>query len=101
MERLKRKHNTSHPCDHEISCPEELEFRKEVIPDNLDRILTGERQYLKQIQADIDLHRDEHLQDLYIKAHDDRKKSLETILAEMKHRERQQRAWQKIQFTTK
>ena len=74
----------------------ELEFGEEVTPDNLYRILTGERQHLKQLQADIDLHRDEHLQTLYIKAHDDGKKYLETILVEMKHREHQQRAWQKI-----
>ena len=61
LERLKLKHKASRSCDQEISRLEELEFGEEVTPDNLDLILSGERQHLKQLQDDIDLHLDEHL----------------------------------------
>ena len=73
LERLKRKNSNARPYNQEISRLQEMEFGEEVTPDNLNYILTEERQHLRQLQANIDVPYKEHLQNMYIKAHDDGK----------------------------
>ena len=74
-----------------------MEFGKEVTHNNLDRILKEE----SQLQDNIDVHREEHPQKIYVKSHDYGNKTIETILAEMKQRERQKLDWKNIHFNTK
>ena len=50
---------------------------------------------LKQIQEDIDLHREEYLDRIRKKCAEEENKELATVVMEMKHREKQKRAWQK------
>ena len=101
LEKLKKTHEADLPCDIIIKKLNTLELEYEINPDNLEAVLTEERQLLKQIQSDIEVHRDEHLLKLHKKLSEELNKDLATVIKEMRHREKQKRAWQKISFVTK
>ena len=94
-------HQHKKPCNQAIARLQDYEFCEEVISTKLKDILTLKRQHLKQLQSDIDVHSEEHLENLYIKFHNEGNKTIKTILDEMKHREKQKRSWNRIHFITK
>jgi len=101
LQRLQRKYKAGLPCDDILERLSTYEFLFEITPENLSTVLTQERQSLKQIQSDIDFHREEHLDKICAQAAAEKDVDKERIMKEIKNREKQKRSWQKIRYVTK
>jgi len=101
LETLRRKHRKGHCCQSTMDRLSTFEILYEINVDNIDRMITQERQELKQIQEDIDIHREDHLTKIQERSAADNNKALKTVIKEMKNREKQKRAWARIKFVTK
>ena len=101
LESLCRKHKKLQCCQSTINRLQEFEILYEINADNLDQVITQERQELKQIQEDIDVHRKDHLNRIHERSAAANNKELAQVVQEMKNREKQKKAWAKISFVTK
>jgi len=101
LQRLQRKYKAGCTCTDIIERLSTYEFLFEITPENISTVLTQERQSLKQIQSDIDFHREEHLDKICAKAAIDKDADKERIMKEIKNREKQKRSWEKIRYVTK
>ena len=101
LQRLQRKYKAGRTCQDILERLSTYEFIFEITPENLPKLLTQERQSLKQIQSDIDFHREEHLDKICAQAAAEKDRDKETIMKEIKNREKQKRSWQKIRYVTK
>jgi len=61
LQSLRKKHRKDQCCSNTIMRLEAMEILTEINPDNIDELITQEKQELRQIQEDIDVHRAEHL----------------------------------------
>ena len=104
---MQRRYSREQDPDLIIERLRDLEILYDVSPDTLPIRIKEERQYLRQIQQDIDVHRYEHLQAqdyaarLAAKTEEEKTKLQEykekaIVLTQMRHREKQARAWKKI-----
>ena len=89
----------------------EYEVLYNLTPESIPIHITEERQYLRQIQSDIDIHREEHLIKRSLEAHTaactevsqtliDEHKEQVKILQDTRRRDKQARAWTKIAYAT-
>jgi len=101
LQRLKKKWKNGKQTDDILSKLQSFEFCFEITQENISSTLTQERQLLKQIQADIELHREEYLEKLCERAAAEKDKETAIIMKEIKNREKQKRSWQKISYVTK
>ena len=101
LEKLKHLHNRRKPCESTIEKLLEYEYFTGITPDTLQDTITAERQTLKQMQEDNDIHRKEHLDAIQERMAIEKNKPIETIIKEMKNREQQKKSWDKIKYVTK
>jgi len=101
LQRLQRKHKTGQSCEMILDRLSTYEFVFDINPENLANVLTQERQCLKQIQTDIEFHREAHLEKICEHAASEKNVTKEHIIKEIKNREKQKRSWQKIKYVTK
>jgi len=101
LERLRKLHQKGLDCTPTIQRLEKYEYMLEITPDNINQLITEERQALRQIQEDIEIHREEHLDKLREHYASQQQKDKSVVVTEMKNREKQKRAWNKIAFVTK
>ena len=98
---LRKFHQAGKECTHILRRLETYEYLQEINPDNLSAIITEEKQLLKQLQEDNDLHREEHLDKIYDALAAEKSRDKATIVKEMKNREKQKKSWRKIAYVTK
>ena len=96
LETLRRRYKKQRDVTDVLVRLEQLEFCEEITPDNLNQVITQEKADLKQLQEDIDVHREEHLQRLSEINAAENNKDVSVVMKEMKQREKQKRAWRKI-----
>jgi len=98
---LRKHHEKGKDCSHILERLHAYEYLVEINPSNLSSILTEEKQLLKQMQEDNDVHREEHLDAIYARLAVEKSVDKAIIVKEMKHREKQRRSWKKIAYVTK
>jgi len=101
LEKLRKLHQKNQDCTSTIQRLEQYEYIMEITPNNINQLITEERQSLRQIQEDIEIHREEYLDKLREHYSSQQQKEKAVVVTEMKNREKQKRAWNKIAFVTK